>query len=181
VPMGAQAGDVPTSGTASIQVVSASTGQILAAGAVPMNVASPGIIQLQYTGTFRQAAVLNQDNTVNGSSNPAPRGSVIQIFATGQGFTPGAPPDGSGAQSPTSTPSVPTVVIGTCRVDDPSPPCNGDPSNLVYSGLNSYPGGWQIDVKIPQSVAPGAQVPVAISMQGIPNTDLSFDMTIAVK
>jgi uncharacterized protein (TIGR03437 family) len=181
VPMGQQAGDVPTSGTANIQVVSVSTGQILAAGSVPMNVASPGIIQLQYTGSARQAAVLNQDNTVNGPNNAAARGSVIQIYATGQGFTPGAPPDGAAPTSAVPTPTQPTVAIGSCRVDDTSSPCDGDPSNLVYSGLNSYPGGWQINVRIPQSVPPGAQVPLAISIDDVPNTDLSFVMTIAVK
>jgi len=180
VPMGKQAGDIPTSGTATIQVVSVSTGQIFAAGTVPMGVASPGIIELQYTGTLRQAAVLNQDNSINGPNNPAARGSVIQIYATGQGFTPGAPTDGASPQSAVSTPAQPTVAIGACRVDDPAPPCNGDPSNVVYSGLNSYPGGWQINVKIPQSTAPGSQVPLAISINGVTNTDLSFRMVIAV-
>ena len=180
VPMGKQAGDIPTSGFANIQVVSVSTGQILAAGAVPMNVASPGIIELQYTGTNRQAAVLNQDNSINGPNNPAARGSVIQIYATGQGFTPGAPADGAQPQTATPTPNLPTVAIGACRVDDPAPPCLGDPSNLVYSGLNSFPGGWQINVRIPQSTAPGSQVPIAISINGVTNTDLTFRMTIAV-
>jgi uncharacterized protein (TIGR03437 family) len=180
VPMGKQAGDIPTSGFATIQVVKVSTGQILAAGSVPMAVASPGIIELQYTGTQRQAAVLNQDNSVNGPHNPAARGSVIQIYATGQGFTPGAPADGSQPQSAVSTPVLPIVAIGACRVDDPAPPCNGSSSNLVYSGLNSFPGGWQINVRIPQSVAPGSQVPLAISINGATNTDLSFRMTIAV-
>jgi uncharacterized protein (TIGR03437 family) len=66
-------------------------------------------------------------------------------------------------------------------VDDTSPPCNGDPSNIAYSGLNSYPGGWQLNVRIPQSTAPGAQVPIAISIDDVPNTDLSFVMVIAVK
>jgi len=30
------------------------------------------------------AAVLNQDNSVNSASNPAPRGAIIQIYATGE-------------------------------------------------------------------------------------------------
>jgi uncharacterized protein (TIGR03437 family) len=181
VPMGKQPGDVPTSGTASIQVIRVSTGQILAAGSVQMNVASPGIMELAYTGTTRQAAVLNQDNTVNGPNNAAARGTVIQIYATGQGFTPNAPPDGAAPQSSTPTASQPKVAIGACLVDNPAPPCNGDPGNIVYSGLNSYPGGWQINVRIPQSTAPGAQVPIAISIDDVPNSDLSFRMVIAVK
>jgi uncharacterized protein (TIGR03437 family) len=180
VPMGKQAGDIPTSGNANIQVIKVSTGQILAAGAVPMNVASPGIIELQYTGSNRQAAVRNQDNSVNGPNSPAARGSVITIYGTGQGFTPGAPGDGASPQNPVNTPTVPTVAIGSCRVDDPAPPCDGDPSNIIYSGLNSFPGGWQINVRIPASTPPGTQVPIGVSINGVTNTDLSFRMVIAV-
>jgi uncharacterized protein (TIGR03437 family) len=181
VPMGKNAGDVPTSGTADLQVIRASTGQVLAAGSVPMSPASPGIGQLNYTGSNRQAAVLNSDNSVNSSTNATARGSVIQIFATGQGFTPGAPTDGSQPTSPVSTPQVPDVLIGACRVDDSS--CTAEPGEHVkYSGLSSYPGGWQINVQIPQNVPPGIE-PIVIGMNGASSTDANsgFRMVIYVK
>jgi uncharacterized protein (TIGR03437 family) len=182
VPNGQNAGDVPTSGTANLQVVRASTGQVLAAGSVPMNVASPGILQGVYTGTLRQAAVLNQDGTPNSGTNQAPRGSVIQIFATGAGFIPGAPPDGAPAQSPVSTPTTPNIIIGVCSVDDSS--CTGEPSgNVKYSGVSGFPGVWQINVRIPQNTAPGAQVPLFVGMDDIYSSDPAsgFRMVIGVK
>ena len=147
-----------------------------------MGVASPGIIQLNFTGSNRQAAVLNSDNTVNSSSNPAPRGSVIQVFGTGQGFTPGAPPDGAVPTSPVSTLSIPDVVIGACRVDDAG--CNGGESqeHVQYSGLSPYPGGWQVNVQIPQNVPPGLE-PIFLGMNGIFSSDPNsgFHMVTYVK
>lgn len=45
---------------------------------------NPGIFTTSQTGSG-QAAVLNQNNTVNSTANPAVLGSVVQIFATGEG------------------------------------------------------------------------------------------------
>ena len=59
-------------------------GYYSASWGVPLAAAAPGIFTLNSSGRG-QAAVLNQDNTLNGISGPAPRGSVIQIFATGFG------------------------------------------------------------------------------------------------
>jgi len=42
-----------------------------------------------------QAAVLNHDGTVNGASNPAPRGTVISVYMTGTGALMPAIADGS--------------------------------------------------------------------------------------
>lgn len=49
---------------------------------VPVASAAPGIFTADSSGGG-QAAVLNSDNSVNGASQPAVRGSEIQIFATG--------------------------------------------------------------------------------------------------
>jgi uncharacterized protein (TIGR03437 family) len=46
--------------------------------------ASPGIFTLDRSGQG-PAAALNQDNSVNAAANPARRGTVIQILATGLG------------------------------------------------------------------------------------------------
>jgi uncharacterized protein (TIGR03437 family) len=182
VPMGKQPGDVPTSGTADLQVVRVSTGQVLAAGSVQMNVASPGIFQLDFTGLVRRAAVLNEDGTVNSPTNPAARGSVIQIYGTGQGFTPGAPDDGTAAQNPVPTPSTPVVIINICRVDDTA--CTGEPpGNVKYSGLSAFLGGWQINVRIPQNTPINAQTPIFVGMNDIYSSDAAsgFRTVIAVK
>ena len=45
----------------------------------------PGIFT--FGGGSGQGAALNQNNSVNGATDPAPRGSVIQIYVTGGGQT----------------------------------------------------------------------------------------------
>ncbi|HJT89101.1 MAG TPA: hypothetical protein VJ732_14635 [Bryobacteraceae bacterium] len=173
--------NAPTSGYAEIEVV-ASTGQIMAASLAQMNVVSPGIIRLNFAGANDQAAVLNQDNSVNGPSNPAPRGSVIQIFATGEGAVAGAPPDGSAPSGPVPAGGLTQVIVGICNVDDSG--CTQESGeHIKYSGLSSYPGVWQINVQIPQNTAPGAQVPIVVLMNSYPSSDANsgFRTVIAVQ
>jgi uncharacterized protein (TIGR03437 family) len=179
VPMSA-----PTTGSADLTVVRPSTLQILAAGPVQMNSASPGVFPFGPPGKLVQAAVLNEDNTINSPTNPAARGSIIQIFATGQGFVPGAPPDGEVVSGQINTPNKPRVSIGLVGfVDDPA--FTGEEGDHTpFSGLApGLVGVWQINVKIPQKVPPGGQVPILILMNSIPNTDSQsgFVMTVAVK
>ena len=52
-------------------------------GAVPISPAVPGLFTIDGTGQGR-AVALNDDNTVNDPSNPAARGTVIQIYGTGE-------------------------------------------------------------------------------------------------
>ncbi|MEJ7606282.1 MAG: hypothetical protein WKF37_08435 [Bryobacteraceae bacterium] len=53
----------------------------------------PGIFTITQTGTG-QGAVLNQDNSINSITNPAARGSVISVYATGEGVLTPAGQDG---------------------------------------------------------------------------------------
>jgi uncharacterized protein (TIGR03437 family) len=52
----------------------------------PVIFGSPGIFRLQI-GKSSQAVAWNQDQTLNGPSNPAARGSVVTIWTTGYGPT----------------------------------------------------------------------------------------------
>jgi len=61
-------------------------GVVSAAWAVPVAASAPGIFTIAGDGVGA-GAVLNQDNSVNSASNPAAIGSVIQIYATGEGQT----------------------------------------------------------------------------------------------
>jgi uncharacterized protein (TIGR03437 family) len=175
--------NAPTSGEAEFQVIRKSTGQILAAGPVRMDVASPGILA-GGSGQTRTAAVLNQDNTVNSSTNPAERGSVIQIFATGQGLIDGAPADGDIPRGGlVHTPDFPRVFINHCYLDED---CGGTESHRLFSGLSpGYPGVWQINVRIPDSVPPssqtGGQTILLFFYKSIPTTDGAFRTVIYVR
>jgi uncharacterized protein (TIGR03437 family) len=187
IPMGA-----PTSGTADVQVVRQSTGQILTDGLVAMNSVSPavfagGLVNCSLSGgKCKQAAVVNDaDGTVNGPSNPAAAGAYISIYATGQGYVPGAPADGDiprGGLVQTSI--VPKVWINACYVGDSS--CTGETGvdTVSFSGLSpQFPGVWQINVRIPKNTGPGAQVPLFIVMDNVTSqaAPTGYITTIAVK
>jgi len=177
----------PITGTASAQVVQAATGQILGAGLLPLNAVSPGLfICGAATGTLRQACVINQDGTVNSGANAAPRGSIIAIYATGEGFVPNAPPDGTPAAAAIAAPNTVRVFIGTDFVDEtPLQPGESNGGNfLKYSGLApGLVGAWQINVQIPMAVGPSTQVEIAILVNGEADPDAfsTYHATINVK
>jgi len=67
----------------------------------PVRVAAsaPGVFTLDSTGRG-QAAALNQDGSINTAVNPAPAGSIVSLFATGEGQTSPAGVDGKPAARP---------------------------------------------------------------------------------
>ncbi len=166
-----------TSSNAEVQVLKVSTGQLMAvSGVIAMNSVSPGIFETTGSGPTRQAAVLNQNNSVNSATNPAKRGETISIYATGQGSVPGAPADGDIPQNGlVPTPSTPRVFIGADYTDtvvlQPNDP--QDHQFVTFSGLSpNLPGVWQINVIIPLAVAPGQQT-LFISSNSIASIDAS--------
>jgi uncharacterized protein (TIGR03437 family) len=158
--------NAPVTGTADVQVLKVSTGQLLAASAVPMNTVSPGIFVGASAGTgAKLAAVINQDGSVNDATHPVKRGDYISIYATGQGLVASPPADGDiprnglvGSQGSLR------VFIGSDYTDQiplqgsEQRNLNGDVNFISFSGLSpSFPGMWQVNVRIPQATAPGAQ------------------------
>jgi uncharacterized protein (TIGR03437 family) len=178
--------EAPTSGTAQVAMVNASTSQVLGSGSMTMNVAAPGFFIISpapgVTPAAGQIAALNcnivngacGDNTVNGTAHPVNPGSIIQLFLTGQGsgLVPNAPPDGQGSSGQVTTASQPVVYIGATQ------------GAVQYSGLApGYPGLWQINVQIPDSASlkiipgfPNGVFPVLVDYQGLvtdPSTNIS--------
>ena len=103
-------------------------------------------------------AILNQDYSLNTAANPAARGTVIQIYATGGGVPPGAL-EGTLAQAPYAQFPAGTV---SARV-------GGVTAHVEYAGVapNIITGALQINVTVPTTVTPGAAVPVDITMGGV--------------
>lgn len=169
----------PSSGTGEIVVVKPSTGQVIGAGTVAFDAVSPALFVVG-GGASGQVAALNQDNTINSASNPIPKGQVIQMFGTGQGFIPNAPPDGVPAEGQIPIVEQPLkVLIGTDFVAD---------SDILYSGLApGLIGVWQINVRIPDRVAPGNAVPVVVQLRDVnsniqnPASSQRLSTTIAVR
>lgn len=171
--------NAPTTGIAEVDVVRASTGQILGSTPIVMKDVSPGVFIITPGGT--QAAVVNEDGSINGTAHPAPTGSVISIYGTGSGLIPGQPADCSAPSGALSTPQKPQVLIGTAGFVPPE--------NLLYSGVApGLLGVWQINVRIPKTVPPssstGGTTPLIIKMiDGVSNGNVSglINSTIVVK
>jgi uncharacterized protein (TIGR03437 family) len=92
--------EVSTSTTSETKVAVTLTYNHQTFGPYPMEsswLGPPGIFRLQ-PGVSTQAAALNQDETVNGPSNPAQPGSVVSVYGTGYG--PLAPPCSTGGLNP---------------------------------------------------------------------------------
>jgi len=154
------------SGVAKVKVDVAGVGA--AEWGVPLAPAAPAIFTAGASGVG-QGAVLNQDSTVNSAANPAARGSVIQIFGTGQGITSPASLTGaisSGAGNPAVLPVK--VTIG------------GMDAVVQYQGAapGLISGVWQVNALVPADVTPVVAVPLSISVGGVAS---QAGVTIAVR
>jgi hypothetical protein len=101
---------------------------------------------------------LNQDNSVNSASKPAARGSIIQIYATGEGQTSPIGVTASVTGTDLKTPVLQVKVsIG------------GQDAVVQYAGSagGAVAGLLQVNAVVPQAVSPGAAVPISVSVGGV--------------
>ena len=122
---------------------------------------APGIFTLNASGSG-QGAVLNQNNSVNGSSNPAAKGSIVSLYATGEGqlnppgitgsVTSGIPP----IPKPTGAVSVNFVIPG------PNGTTVNVPATITFEGEapSLVEGVLQVNFVVPATVPSGAQTVV---------------------
>ena len=96
-----------------------------------------------------QGAILNQDGSVNGPSNPAARGSVVSIYATGEGQT--NPPGVNGAIANESLAGLPRPVAPF------SITIGGQTAQYTYAGTapQSFAGFFQVNAVIPSNISTG--------------------------
>ncbi|MEO7145109.1 MAG: hypothetical protein ABI165_16550, partial [Bryobacteraceae bacterium] len=155
-----------SSGVAAIQAIwngiqSASWGALLAASA-------PAIFTSAATGVG-QGAVLNQDSSVNGPSNAAARGTVIQIFGTGAGQTTPASATGgvTGSRGGVFSQPVSVTIGGVSAVVQYAGPAPGEVAGVL-----------QVNAVAPSGVVPGPEVPISLTIGQARSPD---GVTIAVK
>jgi len=124
--------------------------------------AGQGAILIANTGT-----VAAPEGSIPGA-HPARRGDYISIYCTGLGAVTNQPETGKagpGAPNLARTLEQPSVTIG------------GQPAEVTYSGLApGYVGLYQVDARVPESVAGGNAVPVVLTIGGA----VSNMVTIAV-
>jgi uncharacterized protein (TIGR03437 family) len=128
--------------TTPVQVVY--QGHPKAAITMPVQSASPALFALDATGGG-QGAILNQDGSVNSRTNPASRGSVVVLYATGGGLTAPASVDGLLTAPPYPMPMLPVSVS-----------IDGMPAQVLYAGAapGLVAGVMQINVVVPASAPP---------------------------
>jgi uncharacterized protein (TIGR03437 family) len=116
-----------------------------------------------------QAAVLNQDNSINGPANPAARGTEIQIFATGDGIT--SPPGITGGITKgAGNPPLLSVKVLIGGIEAP----------VEYAGAapGEAAGVLQVNVLVPFNAPVGSAVPIALTIGDAMSTP---GVTIAVR
>jgi uncharacterized protein (TIGR03437 family) len=119
-------------------------GQPTVSTTVPVAPASPAVFSINGDGGG-EGAILNQDGTVNSSSNPAAPGSVVALYATGGGVMSPASTDGVIVTAPYPAPMLPVSVT-----------IYGLPAQVIYAGAapGIVAGVLQIDVVVPQGAGP---------------------------
>jgi uncharacterized protein (TIGR03437 family) len=135
--------------------------------AVLVTATAPGMFTANASGTG-PGSILNQDQTVNSVSNPAAVGSIVVLWATGEGLTDPPGVDGRPAVDVYPAPlATVTVNIG------------GLPATVKYAGAapGFPPGVLQINAQMSPNVQAGNAVPVHITVGGVTSQD---GVTLAV-
>lgn len=118
---------------------------------------APGMFTQSNSGTG-PGAILNADNNVNGTGHPAAKGSVIQIFMTGEGAT--NPPGVTGSVtcangcSSISQIPVPLLPVAITFVDSAG---NHYGANYTFAGEapGDVAGVFQVNAVVPTTVPSG--------------------------
>ena len=134
---------------------------------------APGLFAMNGQGTGQAATVIANTGILvapegtTADSRPAKAGEFLSIYCTGLGLTSNAPALGQPtASSPLSTTALtPVVTIG------------GVNAKVIFSGLApGFVGLNQVNVQVPDGVAPGDAVPVVLTIGGV----TSNTVTIAI-
>jgi uncharacterized protein (TIGR03437 family) len=129
--------------------------------------ASPGIFTLDSSGSGA-GAILNQDSTVNSPSNPAGKGSIIVMFATGAGQT-----DPAGIDGQIAGDTLPKPLLGV------SAQIAGLDAKVLYAGAapGMVAGVLQVNCLVPLDSPSGYAVPIVLS---VGKTSSPAGVTVAI-
>ena len=123
---------------------------------VPLAVvnSAPGVFAANASGRG-QAAALNENGSLNSAANPATPGSIMVLFATGEGQTDPIGIDGKLTAVPLPQPQLPVSVS-----------FGGIDGQVLYAGgaPGLTAGLLQINVRVPVNVQPGTEVPLIVNV-----------------
>jgi uncharacterized protein (TIGR03437 family) len=143
-------------------------GQKIADVSLTVGDVAPGLFTVDGSGVG-PGAILNQDSTLNTPLNPAEKGSVVVLYATGSGQTSPQGVDGQIARIPLPIPVLPvSVEIG------------GIAAKVLYAGAapGFVEGLLQVNCLVPKQIVSGDSVPVVLK---IGTSGSQAGVTIAVK
>jgi uncharacterized protein (TIGR03437 family) len=147
------------SGKASTQLQVKNRGQVMASLPLSVVPAVPAIFTLDASGVG-PGAVLNEDSTINSPSNPAARGSLAVLLATGVGRE-------NQVVGILPKPVLPiSVQIGGLNVE------------VLGAGPELTVGVVQVKFRIPASVPPGNSVPLVLTVGTVRS---QFGVTVAIQ
>lgn len=119
------------------------------------------------------AAVLNQDGTINSPSSPAEKGSIVVLYATGEGRT-----NPEGVDGKVTTEPLPRPLLRIfAQVDNRN-------AEILYVGSapGLVAGVLQMNIRIPDAARSGPDIPLSIGgMDGPFGVEPSERVTIAIK
>jgi uncharacterized protein (TIGR03437 family) len=141
----------------SLQVAGSYQGSATFSISVPLAASAPALFTADSTG-IGPALAANQDGSSNSTTHPAAAGSVITLYATGEGQT---SPGGIDGQ-PVSGPAHPVLPVSVTI---------GGLTAPVQSAVE-LPGSIgvvEITVQVPGGVEPGPAVPVMVQVGGVPS------------
>jgi uncharacterized protein (TIGR03437 family) len=155
-------------GNSSAQMQITSQGQTVASLVLAVSATAPAIFTADGSGAGA-GAILNQDSTANSPSNPAEKGSVVSLFATGAGQTDPAGVDGQIAGTVLSKPALPVSV----QID-------GLDARVLYAGAapGLIAGLLQINCVVPANAPSGYSLPVVLT---IGQTSSPAGVTLAIR
>ena len=137
--------------------------------AVPVVSSLPGLFTVDSSGKG-QAAVLNENGTLNGAANPAAAGSIVVIYLTGEGQTSPAGDDGALAVGATlPKPQLPVAVT-----------VGGQDAAVLYAGAapGAVAGLMQINARVSPLVAPSNATALSVK---IGDKSSQAGVTIAIR
>jgi uncharacterized protein (TIGR03437 family) len=130
----------------------------------PVNVAGASAGLFTVDG---EAAAANSDGTLNSPTNPAARGEVIALYATGLGQT--NPPGVDGVPVNGLAKAIESVVVQIGGVN----------AQVLFAGdAPGFVGLSQINVKVPEGLTPGLYLPVSMIVAGNISSQI---VTISIK
>jgi len=126
---------------------------------VPVLPADPGVFTADASGVG-PASALNEDGTVNGAGNPAPRGSVVTLYVTGLGET--DPPSTDGGWPATPEPPKPQLPWRVRLAG------HLVPADHLVSAVMDAPGIWPVRFFVPGDTPVDRPAEVVVEVECAP-------------